>query len=141
MSVNKSTHRISLHMEHLLLYVLPLASRTGSLSLVQLSFPFFILSRNSAHWSWKERTGFLYHMVYCIVIKFLNNLSKECSCQASLTWNIRSRITIYRKKWAGTTHMLWCSVVMPNFAAFNVPHREMTKLVKFNSIDQGWANT
>lgn len=127
MPVNRSTHSISLHMEHLLLYVLPLASRTGSLSRVQLSFPFFILSLNSAHWSWKERREQVFWFTWSVVLllNLLNNLSKKCSWQPSLTWNIRSRIAIYRKKWAGTTHILWWSVVMPNFAAFTVPYRKI----------------
>lgn len=51
----RSTYSSSLHMTHLLLYGFPSAPRTGSLSRVQLSCPFFMLSQYWAHSSWKGR--------------------------------------------------------------------------------------
>ena len=75
----KSTYNISLHMVHLLLYDLPSASRTGSLSRVQLSFPSFIFSRYSAHWSWKgkrEQASWMTWSVVCL-LSLLNNLSQK----------------------------------------------------------------
>lgn len=85
--VEQSTYSISLHMAHLLLYDFPSASRTGSLSRVQLSFPSFIFSRYSAHWSWegkREQAPWMTWSVVCL-LSLLNNLSPKFLSISSYT--------------------------------------------------------
>ena len=109
--VEQSTYSISLHMVHLLLYDLPSASRTGSLSRVQLSFPSFIFSRYSAHWSWKgerEQAPWMTWSVVCL-LSFLNNLSQKflsiSSYLSPLIQHVMPRIAVNRKG-AGIIHIL-----------------------------------
>lgn len=79
MQVERITYSFSLHMAHLLLYDLPFSLRTGSISRVQLSGPFFICFRYSAHWSWKGRREQASWMTWSVVLllSLLNNLSKK----------------------------------------------------------------
>ena len=109
--VEQSTYSISLHMVHLLLYDLPSASRTGSLSRVQLSFPSFIFSRYSAHWSWKgkrEQAPWMTWSVVCL-LSFLNNLSQKflsiSSYLSPLIQHVMPRIAVSRRG-AGIIHIL-----------------------------------
>lgn len=79
-SVWENTYSLSLHMAHLLPWVLPSGPRVGSLSRVQRSFPFFIWLLNWSHTSWKQtmkdNQKCCFHIVFYWVCKakdfFLN---------------------------------------------------------------------
>lgn len=128
--VERSTYSIALHMVHLLLYDLPSASRTGSRSRVQLSFPFCILSRYSAHWSWKRKVSLWITWTSVLLLSLTNltqnHLSKRSSDIPPFIYNILPLLSTEKGDWNYPYSKM--SVVMDNNIAFKVLHREIIKL-------------